>query len=101
VPTVGTFELFDRALLALPSAESRLFQVVQGFQMGGPEKLLVSHTIQERSMDFAAGKYGSLDDPYFGERGSRSSGRRLRPGVQALQMAAQPGWDVSHTKQAG
>jgi len=37
--------------------------------MGGPDKSLVSHTIQGRSMDFAAGKYGSPDDPYFGEGG--------------------------------
>ena len=67
MPTVGTFELFDRALLALPSAESRLFRAAQGLQIGGPDKSLVSHTIQERSMDFAAGEYGSPDDPYFGE----------------------------------
>jgi hypothetical protein len=95
VPAVGTFELFDRALRALPSAESRLFRAAQGLQIGGPDKSLVSHTIHERSMDLAAGKCGSPDDPYFGEGGLRSSGRRLRPGAQGLQMRRRVKIDVN------
>ena len=91
VPTVGTFELFDRGLLALPSAESRLFRAAQGLQIAGPDKSLVSHTIHERSMDFAAGKYGSPDDPYFGEGAPahRDGFHGGRVGILALALRRQ------------